>query len=174
MISNLQALAVVALLASSTLPLVASAAEPAPAAAAYYPLVGNWTGAGEISEGGQTPAKLTLSLNCKKVSAGWAVYCDMKAANDKMAMAETDLFGVDPATGQAHWYAVTNQGETHDHLAQWIDARTLKAHLAWTQEGKKMEETVTVALNGENAMDFRSSVTEDGKEVGAFSGKLRK
>jgi hypothetical protein len=31
-------------------------------------------------------------------------------------MSETDLMGVDAVTGEGHWYAVINQGESHDHI----------------------------------------------------------
>jgi len=171
-----RALAVLALSVSSVLPVAALAVEaaPAPAAARFYPLVGNWKGNGELREGDQSPAKLKLTLQCQKASAGWAVLCTMKASNDKMAMAETDLFGVDPASGKGHWYAVTNQGETHDHSAEWSDANTMKGRFAWVQEGKQMEENVTFKVNGQRTLEFRSTVSENGKTVGAFSGTLKR
>jgi hypothetical protein len=38
------------------------------------------------------------------------------AKNGKLVMSETDLMGVDAVTGEEHWYAVINQGESHDHI----------------------------------------------------------
>ncbi|MGA8048763.1 MAG: hypothetical protein WCA09_01140 [Burkholderiales bacterium] len=148
------------------------AAEKQPAASRYYPLLGHWKGKGELAEPGQPAAKLALKLACRKDASGWAVRCDMSATNHEMTITEADLFGVDPVTGQGHWYAVTNQGDAHDHLTEWTDAATMKAHYEWVQDGKKMREDILFRLPGTKSMEFRSVVTADGKEAGVFSGKL--
>jgi hypothetical protein len=155
----------------------AEAKAPAPAASEFYPLLGKWHGKGELVDFGKdhpVSVKLTLSLSCKKVSSGWAVACNMMAKNGAMLMTESDLMGVDPVTGQAHWYAVTNQGETHDHLAKWIDAKTMKAHYAWTQGGAKMEENIVFNFKGKKSATWSSVVTADGKRAGQFSGTISK
>jgi hypothetical protein len=155
--------------------LKATAAEPsAPAAARFYPLVGTWKGQGEMREGDQPAVTLTLSYQCRKASAGHAVSCEMNAANDKMAMAETDLFGVDPVSGKGHWYAVTNVGETHDHIADWPNAKTMTGYHGWNQDGKKMEEKVTFTFNGSRSMEFQSVVSADGVKVASFTGHLKR
>jgi hypothetical protein len=167
--------AVVAIASGAVVGAAASAAETAaaaPAAARYYPLVGDWKGRGELSEPGQPPVALALNLSCSKTASGWAVRCELAAKNDKMTITESDLMGVDPVTGKGHWYAVTSQGETHDHVAEWSDARTMKAHHAWTQDGKTMEEDATFTRNGSRSLEFRSVTSADGKAVGVFSGKL--
>lgn len=150
------------------------AATATPAAAEFYPLVGRWHGQGQLAEPGQTPTKLALNLYCQKVSSGWAVRCTMQAKNKEMTITESDLMGVDPVTGQAHWYAVTNQGETHDHLAKWTDAQTMQAHYDWTQDGKHMREDITFKLKGKHAMSFQTAVSADGKSAGEFSGALKR
>jgi len=147
---------------------------PAPAAARFYPLVGKWTGTGALGAPGQPATKLSLHYQCRKVSAGAAVLCELRADGKDMRVRETDLFGVDPATGKGRWYAVTNMGETHDHAADWPDPKTMKAQLAWTQEGKRMEENITLRLVSTRAMEFHSIVTQDGKEVGSFTGRLKR
>lgn len=167
------AVAMLILFAIPALPLPA-AEQSAPAAARFYPLVGTWKGQGEMREGDQPAVQLALDYRCKKASAGSAVSCEMKASNDKMTLAETDLFGVDPVSGQGHWYAVTNQGETHDHLADWTDAHSMKARHAWTQDGKKMEEHVTMKLNGSNTLEFVSIMSVEGKPVASFRGTLKR
>jgi len=151
-----------------------SLAANAPAAAEFYPLVGNWHGQGELAEAGQKPVKLMLNLECQKVSSGWAVSCAMQAKNKQLIMMESDLMGVDPVTGQAHWYAVTNQGETHDHLANWLDAHTMNAHYEWRQDGKWMREDITFQLQDKHAMNFKSVVMSNGKQAFEFSGKLKR
>lgn len=147
---------------------------PPPAAARFYPFVGKWTGNGELGSPGQPPAKLALRLNCRKASAGWAVLCELDATNKEMSIQETDLFGVDPVTGKGHWYAISNQGETHDHVADWPDTKTMKASTTWTHEGKRMEENITFHFTSSRSMEFRGIVSENGKEVGAFTGKLKR
>lgn len=149
-----------------------AAADKAPLASRYYPLLGQWKGKGELGEPGQPAAKLALKLSCRKDASGWAVRCEMLAHNREMKMTEVDLFGVDPMTGQGHWYAVSNQGDAHDHLTQWSDAKTMNARYEWTQDGKKMREEIVIRLPAGKTMEFRSVVTADGKEAGVFSGKL--
>jgi hypothetical protein len=146
----------------------------APAAAEFYPLVGNWHGKGQLVETGEEPVKLTLKLTCKKVSSGWAVQCAMHGRNKDMAMSESDLMGVDPVTGQAHWYAVTDQGETHDHLVEWTDPNTMLAHYDWTQDGKHMRESITFKLKGKHDMSFESIVFVDDQQAASFSGELKR
>jgi len=150
----------------------AAAADELPAASRYYPLLGHWKGKGELTSPGQPAVKLDLKLSCYKVASGWAVRCAMSARNGKMAMTESDLMGVDPVTGQGHWYAITNQGETHDHLTEWTDARTMKAHYGWKEGGKQMRESILFKLPAKRSLEFRSVVTADGQEAGAFSGEL--
>jgi len=161
--------------ACAILPITAVLADDSgPAAAPFFPLVGQWKGDGQMSEPGQKPVALALQWDCRKASAGAAVLCQLTAKNGKMLIAETDLFGVDPVTGKSHWYAVTNQGETHDHEAQWVDAKTMKARHAWNQDGKMMEENVTFRLTSARSIEFRSVVTANGGELGAFSGRLKR
>jgi hypothetical protein len=152
----------------------AAAPQDQPAASIFYPLLGSWKGTGQMAEAGQKPVDLALALSCVKASAGHAVSCKMVANNKDMLMSESDLFGVDPVTGKGHWYAVTNQGETHDHVATWIDAKTMKATHSWSQDGKKMHEDITMSLPTDKTMEFRGVVTADGKEASSFSGKLKR
>lgn len=144
-----------------------------PPAAPFYVLLGTWQGQGEFGQTGQAPAKLTLNYQCQKTSAGWGVLCTMKASNKEMTMEETDLFGHDPVSNTSHWYAVTNTGETHDHTAKWIDARTMKASYSWTQEGANMKEDVMLIVDRNKTLLFESVVSQDNQEVARFSGTLR-
>lgn len=167
--------AIVLLIAAGAAPLtgaVAGTASKVPAASRFYPFVGHWKGRGQLNESGQPPTPLRLRLSCHKASSGWAVRCDMVAKNGKLKMTESDLMGVDPVTGTGHWYAVTNQGETHDHITEWRDARTMQAHHSWTQDGKMMMENISVSFSTRKSMKFRSVVTAGGKTTSEFSGEL--
>jgi hypothetical protein len=156
-------------------PAVTVAATPTaktPAASRYYPFLGHWKGNGQVAEAGKAPVPLTINVSCFKAASGWAVRCAMVAKSEKITMTEADLFGVDAVTGKGHWYALTNQGEASDLMTEWTDAKTMKAHRAWEQNGTHMVEKVTFMLPRSGAMEFRSVVTADGKEVTVFSGKL--
>jgi len=148
--------------------------EAEPAAAKFYPFLGNWRGTGELREAGKPAVPLTVHWRCRKAAQGWAVSCDLNARGGEVHIGESDLMGVDPVTGQLHWYAITNQGETHDHIVQWTNAKTMTARFGWNQGGKKMEENVKVSVPDEKTVEYRSVVTENGKEVASFSGKLER
>ena len=145
-----------------------------PASARFYPFLGYWKGRGQLSVPGKDPELLRLSLSCRKAVAGYAVRCDFVGRNDTtmFTFVEADLMAVDPATGVAHWFAVNNQGETHDHVAQWPDAATMNANYDWTQNGSQMSENVVFRFRDGKHMSFRSVTTQDGQEVGAFFGNM--
>lgn len=145
-----------------------------PPAAVFYPLVGHWTGNGKIRAEGGDPMELTLDLECSKAAAGWAVQCDMVGKNADISMNEADLMGVDPVTGKGHWYAISDQGDAHDHIVEWSDPNDMTASYSWTSDGKRMVESISMKLTGENALEFSSVVTADGKQASTFSGKLGK
>ena len=149
-----------------------AALEDRPDASIFYPFIGSWKGKGQITEAGNKPADLSIAIFCVKASDGYAVSCKMSANNKDMSISESDLFGVDPVTGKGHWFAVSNQGETHDHVATWTDDNTLKAGYSWTQDGKKMQEDTTIILPNEKTMEFTTVVSADGAETTSFHGKL--
>ena len=133
---------------------LAQTAAPASAPTQFYPFLGYWKGHGQYGAPGKDPAQLALSLSCRRAVAGWAVRCDFVGRGDTMTFVEADLMGVDPVTGIGHWYAVNNQGDTHDHIAEWTDAKTMIAHYEWEQNGKQMRENVIVRFPREKQHGF--------------------
>lgn len=110
-------------------------------------LVGTWRGTGTYSAG-KDKASLTFEWACKKVSAGTGVACTLELKGIPGmagAYSETDLFGYEPNTDTLHWYAVTNAGETHDHVAKASDAKLVFVFKG-TQDGKPLVETVELGL----------------------------
>jgi len=144
------------------------------ASSRFYPFLGYWKGRGQLSVPGKDPQLLRLSLSCRRAVAGYAVRCDFVGRNDTtmFTFVEADLMAVDPATGVAHWFAVNNQGETHDHVAQWPDAATMNANYDWTQNGRQMSENAVFRFKDGKQISFRSVTTQDGQEVGAFFGNM--
>ena len=55
---------------------------------------------------------------------------------------ETDLMGFEPNSKTYHWFAVTNAGETHDHVTPATDKNKLRFTYSGTQEGKPFKEVV--------------------------------
>ncbi|MGH8744916.1 MAG: hypothetical protein ACREUK_00310 [Burkholderiales bacterium] len=150
----------------------AAAQTAVPSATPFSPFLGYWKGNGQYGAPGKDPVALALSLSCRKAVAGQAVRCDFVGRGDTMTFVEADLMGVDPALGIGHWFAINNQGDTHDHIAEWPDAKTMIAHYDWEKNGKQMRENIVFRFTHEKDMDFRSVITENGQEVGAFFGKL--
>jgi len=151
---------------------VSAMADEMPAAAAFYPLVGSWTGSARLSGDGESPVNLAVGLECAKTAGGWAVRCEMTAAGPGMAMHESDLMGTDMATGQSHWYAITDAGETHDHSVIFNGSTGLTGHYTWEVDGTKLDETIVMQFA--DALTFTSVVTADGTEIERFEGKLTK
>lgn len=149
-----------------------TSAEPPSALEKFNPLLGRWKGQAEFSQPGDKTRTLSVKLDCEKVSRDWGILCEMSARSSKMAILETNLIGIDPATGSGHWYTVNNLGETQDHVAEWLSPTQMKASTSWTENGKQMHENMTLDFTSESTFDYRSVVTADGEEVRVFSWKL--
>lgn len=137
----------------------------------YYALVGNWQGSAQLVAGDQAPVKLIAQYSCQKTSEGMAVQCNFTAKGaENMVMSESDLFGVNPMTKQGHWYAVSNMGEVHDHLANWTDNNTMVADYEWKEDGKNMHEHIIFTFKSAKSMDFKTHITADKQRVAEFTG----
>ena len=159
--------------AVSTTAVARTPAPPAPSGPAqFYPLVGDWSGQGEITVAGQAPARLNIKLSCKKAGLGADVECGMTMKNKQMDLIESDLMGVDKESGTAHWFTVNNQGGAFDHAVKWSDAHTMIARRDWNDHGSPMKGTITVTLPNTTALDIRSVLTSNGKQVMSLSGNL--
>jgi len=141
-------------------------------------LVGSWKGTGSMTMGKDKVDGLKLSWNCKRTSAEWGVACNAVFTGvpgiDKYE--ETDLFGYEPGTGKYHWYAVTNAGETHDHVAAAANSATIEFVHTGIQEGKPLKEVVQLTFKGKNesTVDVRSETFIDGKSTALLTGTAHK
>src|SRR5215471_17034625 len=100
-------------------------------------LVGTWKVKGTMSMGGQK-ATLTGSWACSWLASKWGVQCEFDAAGmpGMGRYLEHDLMGYEPNSKTYHWYAITNAGETHDHVAQLPTGNDLHFVYEGTQDGK--------------------------------------
>lgn len=113
-------------------------------------MIGKWKGT--ISAGAR-PVTIALACRCWKAAAGWGLACALD--------------------GKDHRFAVTNMGETHDHVVTWADDRNFRACHAREQDGAAMEENMAVSIAG-RTMTSRSVVAVNGQEVGSFVGTLKR
>lgn len=168
-----RSLGIIVVAIGAMLPTSACWASAAPAAAQFYPFLGTWHGHGQLAMPGQPTVKLSLTVSCHKAADGWAVRCDMHARNKQMVMGEADLMAVDTATGKAHWFGVTNQGEAYDFLVTWPNVHTMHGHYAWTQHGKPMQENVVFSFKNHHKLHWRTVDTNNKNYViDTFTGTV--
>jgi hypothetical protein len=106
-------------------------------------LVGTWKGSGSMTMG-KDKAKIDLAMTCKRTSAQFGVACTTRFTGipGLAAYEETDLFGYEPNSNTYHWFAVTNAGETHDHVAKLPDGEKISFVYNGTQDGKAFKEAI--------------------------------
>ena len=130
--------------------------------------VGSWKGTGTVTMG-KDKLKIAATWDCKRAAGTAAVECASRVTGiPGMTMEELDLFGYDPGAGAYHWFAVSNLGEAHDHVAKGkidhlefayagIDASTKKPMteklvLDSTKDGKTIKGHTEAAIGGQCAM----------------------
>ena len=163
-------------LASFSAAAFAADEQPAPPAGALklHAFVGHWTGTGQLSEYGKDTATINVDMTCAEVAGGWGVRCDDAMTGSGMNYLESDLMGYDAGSNKAHWYAVTNSGDVHDHVAQWQDDTNFLANHTEMAGDRKISEDITLQLKTPTQMQAKSSMTVDGKESQALTMTLTK
>jgi hypothetical protein len=160
----------------ATLPL-AAAADPLPKQVADMEcLVGNWKGTGTMAMG-KDKAKIDVAWSCKRTSGQFGVLCTARFTGipGVPSYEETDLFGYEPNSNTYHWYAVTNAGETHDHVSKPGDSPKLEFVYTGTQEGKPFKETIALELGkDEKSLSGHVEAVLAGQIVAAFDIKAKK
>ena len=151
-------------------------APPAPPAGALklHAFVGHWTGTGEMAEYGKDKSTINVDMTCVEAAGGWGIRCDDAMTGQGMNYLETDLMGYDARDNQSHWYAVTNSGEVHDHVAQWKDDANFLANHTDIAGDHKISEDITLQLKSPTQLEAKSTVTVDGKESQSLTMTLTK
>jgi hypothetical protein len=164
------------LLCALLAPLVA-AADPLPKPVEGMEcLVGTWKGSGTVSMG-KDKVKVDATWTCNRVSAKWGVMCTFHVTGipGVTAYEETDLMGYEPNTNTYHWYAVTNAGETHDHVAQASDSNKQQFIYTGTQEGKPLKEVIELEMSKDSKQATgRAETFVGGASASVLEIKLRK
>ncbi len=139
-------------------------------------LVGEWKGTGQLVMG-DSKADLKLSISCKWQSGGYGVACQARFAGPPAigTLEETDLFGFDPGTRKYHWFAVTNTGETHDHVAEIPSGETIDWVFNGKQQDKPVKETIRMTFSKDSKqLDFKTESQVAGVTNAVFTGTLKK
>jgi hypothetical protein len=138
-------------------------------------LVGSWKGPGSMVMG-KDKAKLAITAECKRTSAKFGVLCAFHATGmPGMTYEETDLFGYEPNSDTYHWYAVTNAGETHDHVAKPPSGDRFEFQYTGTQEGKPMIEAISFEFSKDGkTLTMKSETTVGGASIATMDAKVRK
>lgn len=138
-------------------------------------LVGSWKGGGSLVQG-KDKAKLDIALECKRTSAKFGVLCALRMTGiPGLVYEETDLFGYEPNSDTYHWYAVTNAGETHDHVAKPPSGDHVDFQYTGTQGAKPLIETVAFDFSKDGkTLAVKSNTTVGGAVVATMDVKVRK
>ena len=87
------------------------------------------------------------------------------------------MFGYEPHSNTYHWFAITNAGETHDHVAKvvGIDEPKLQFVYTGTQEGKPFKEVIDLTFEpGNKVMQLRAETFVAGASTSVFDLKAKK
>lgn len=140
-------------------------------------LVGTWKATGTVSMGSDKPVKVQATWDCKRVSAKVGVLCKLELTGipGLATYAETDLFGYEPNSNMYHWFAVTNAGETHDHVAKLPDGSKIQFVYTGTQEGKPFKEVIDMDFAKDSkAFTLRSETFVANASTSVFDIKAKK
>jgi len=149
-----------------------AAADPLPKQVADMDcLVGSWKGDGTLVAG-KDKARISATWSCARTSASYGVLCSLRVTGipGLPVYDETDLLGYEPNSNTYHWYAVTNAGETHDHVAKPNTGNTIEFVYNATQEGKAYKEVIAL----EFGKDDKSIVGKSETFVAGLSSSVLK
>jgi hypothetical protein len=155
------------------------AAPAAPAETKQFDrLVGAWKGTGSMTMGTDKVEGIKIQWTCHAISGKWGVGCDgvMTGIPGVARYQETDLFGYDPGAGKLHWFAITNAGETHDHVGSDWKGQATKFVYDGVQEGKPFKEVIDVGFKDPAAksFDLHAETFVDGKLVSVLQASAHK
>ncbi len=163
-----------ALLASLPALAAAGTATPSTEPDALTALVGTWKATGTLSMGGAPAQNVTVTWVCKATSAKAGVQCNLKMTGiPGMTYECTDLFGYEPNSKTFHWYAVSNAGETHDHVGSGSPAGKSRWVATSIQDGKPFKEVIDMSIEG-RALTIRAETFLDGKSTSLVEAKGKK
>lgn len=132
--------------------------------------VGSWKGELELKEPDKHAQLLSFALDCESGAGGAAVRCTAREKSKEMDIEEASLFGWEPNEQLVHFFAVTNQAETHDHKGRFTDDKTLILEHKGIVGGQPFSEKLSIVLNTTKDLTAEFVGSIDGKEI--YRGKI--
>jgi hypothetical protein len=142
-------------------------------------MVGDWKSEGATAFIAGKKRKAALAMSCSPTAGGMGILCNSTVEVEGLGrMAETDLFGYDAGQNKYHWFAVTQMGETHDHVAlpPGPNDKGLTFVYSGYQEGKPMQEVISLTFLDPAAtrIDFKNSGVVGGEPAWKIAATIVK
>jgi hypothetical protein len=151
-----------------------SAVKPPEAVQRLAPLAGRFEGTASYTADGKT-TRFTLRQDSRLSAGGWGLECTESADTPELGhYASVNIFGFDPGRGQLHLYSVTNLGDCHDHVGNWLSDNQVYFREEGFLDGKPMIEEIPLTIVGPNQYRFRSVTTVAGQVTAIFEADMRR
>jgi hypothetical protein len=76
---------------------------------------------------------------------------------------ENDLWSFDKASEKMHLFSVTSEGDSHDHVGDWIDDVTLEFNWKGCYENEDLEEKTTLTWISKDQIEVKETDYSNGK-----------
>ena len=136
--------------------------------------VGHWTISGTDTEpGAKEPAKLELTLDCKRTALGAAVTCDFAGNIPNLGPIEAAaVMGYSPEERVIRWMEISSTGEYHDHGGRWKGDELEFKPLEYPIAGKKATQYLRIGFPASGKLTLSPvPETTEGKSVLECTGQ---
>lgn len=133
-------------------------------ARSLHRLQGTWRGEGTLEVDG-APSPVQGEAHFTPTAAGLGLASDIRVRGPALPeeILISGLFGFDPGARALHYYAVTSDGDCHDHVGNWSGPDTLRfGYSGCTAEGQGMEEDIRFSFEGEDLLTATNVTHVDG------------
>ena len=137
-------------------------------------LAGRFEGPASYTADGKT-VRFTLRHESRLSAGGWALESIESADSPELGpYASVNIFGFDPGRGQLHLYSVTNVGDCHDHVGNWLSADQAYFREEGFVDGKPMIEEIPLTIVSPDEYRFRSVTTVAGQVTAVFEADMKR
>jgi hypothetical protein len=139
-------------------------------------LIGSWKVKGTMTMG-KDRAPIAATWTCGWLPSQWGVQCDLDITGIPGVphYLERDLMGFDPGGHKLHWYAVTNAGETHDHVGDVPTGPDARFVYTGVQDGKPIKEVIDFHVGADRkALHVKAETFVDGASAAVLEVDGRK
>lgn len=127
-------------------------------------LRGAWRGDGMLEMDG-TASPVQGEAHLSTIAAGLGLAGEFRIHGPELPedILISGLFGFDSGERALHYYAVTSDGDCHDHVGNWSASDTLRfGYSGRTAEGQRMEEDIRFVFDGPDRLTVTNVTHVDG------------